>query len=168
MEWKIIGSPKTRVISNRIAMIDIPGWFETGFRQVVVRVQSRQSLQVRETATNQQEEAMIIKTKRRALAWTPGGAWTANEAQPKKKDNSGVDKALQGALGNTVVSKKQKASHDEVVVEYMVLQKWITQGKEGPWKIWGFAPATTLESVRADEATEQEHLEYKMQNSTSA
>ncbi|OAX82246.1 hypothetical protein ACJ72_03409 [Emergomyces africanus] len=95
-----------RVIADRAAQVG----HGIGIRQVVVRIQSRQSL-VRpspppESAPNNNKQS---------------------EASP-------------------VEAKEQDST------EYIVLQKMLVGGKEGDWKVWGFANETKMEDMETNPA----------------
>jgi protein MBA1 len=47
---------------------------------------------------------------------------------------------------------------EKIVTEYVVLQTMLIDGKEQPWKIWGFAEETKLENLNAGALTGTESL----------
>ncbi|KAL5113829.1 hypothetical protein ACEQ8H_008291 [Pleosporales sp. CAS-2024a] len=57
---------------------------------------------------------------------------------------SNVEGAGAGSPKDNIISRN--------VVEYLVLQIRVTNGREGEWKIWGFAQESTPARVKEDEA----------------
>jgi protein MBA1 len=128
-----------RVVSNRMAQLPIPGAESretpTAIRQVVLRISSKQRLGIsRESASS----TLSGSDKRRQLKWTPDGEEILAEEE----------------------ELAQPDVHEKDVVEYLVLQRRLLKGEEEPWKVWGFANATTLESIEKNEEQEKLTLEY--------
>ncbi|KAF2176170.1 hypothetical protein K469DRAFT_35077 [Zopfia rhizophila CBS 207.26] len=67
LSWQLLSYlSKPRIVSNRMAPLPIEGFKETGLRQVVVRLHTRQLLTTR-------TEPRISKKQYKELAWTPDG-----------------------------------------------------------------------------------------------
>ena len=59
--------------------------------------------------------------------------------------------SVQSLSVGTGAQKKDRAV-DKTVVEYLVLQRRVINGKEEGWKVWGFAEESTPAKIEEDEA----------------
>jgi protein MBA1 len=93
-----------------------------------VRIESEQQLSMKPLARH------TATSKARAPKWAPQNA---------KKEAGAVE----------VVEPRMKPQTSEVqtVVEYLVMQTRVMEGKEEDWKIWGFATETTPAKMDEDE-----------------
>ena len=78
-------------------------------------------------------------TKAKAPKWTPGNV-------RKTKD------IITAATGDAE-QKPESRNNGKVqtVVEYLVMQTRVMDGKEEDWKVWGFASETTPAKIEEDE-----------------
>ncbi|KAF1934340.1 uncharacterized protein M421DRAFT_415374 [Didymella exigua CBS 183.55] len=123
--WQLHKFKSARIASHRCAPLgsDHP---DTSYRQCIVRLESEQSLTVSPLATRAEPR------KTRAPKWTPSAS--------TKKDM---------AAESTKVKAETRQS--QTVVEYLVMQTRVMDGKEEEWKIWGFADETTPAKMEEDE-----------------
>lgn len=152
MTWKLLKhDPRPRIMSNRFTVYPIPGSSDRNapstFRQVVVRLRTRQLLTIERNDPTQAHTSNGGK-RTRSLAWSPDG--TAVEAKSGKEES-------QGDLSSMSLPFER---HEQDVVEYVVLQRRMLKGVEEPWKLWGFADKTTLQRIRDDEEMQAAMNEY--------
>lgn len=102
-----------------------------GIVQAVVRIRSLQSLQHVKRSTYRDESGRLGVKEMRV-------------------DTQGHEL---GPVEEGVVPANAKES-----VEYIVIQKMLKKGKEGPWMIWGTAEETTLEKIRREDKKMQQQL----------
>ncbi|KAJ4325640.1 hypothetical protein N0V94_000595 [Neodidymelliopsis sp. IMI 364377] len=125
--WTLRKFKSARIASHRCAPLgnDHP---DTSYRQCVVRIESEQQLSIKPLARH------TATPKARALKWAPQNA---------KKEADAVE----------VVEPRVKPQTSEVqtVVEYLVMQTRVIEGKEEDWKIWGFTTETTPAKMDEDE-----------------
>lgn len=76
--------------------------------------------------------------KTRAPKWAPSYAQSKNDASS----------AAAGPGQNVETKEKGKL---ETVVEYLVMQTRVVDGKEEDWKVWGFASESTPAKIEDDE-----------------
>ncbi|PGH26695.1 hypothetical protein AJ80_01641 [Polytolypa hystricis UAMH7299] len=62
----------------------------------------------------------------------------------------GGDQQQQQQQQPSAEDQQQMEAVKKDCVEYLVLQKLTFQGEEGPWKVWGLADETTIESMDED------------------
>jgi protein MBA1 len=138
IDWKVLGGMKAKVVSHRASMFgeDQP---DTAFRQVVVRITSRQRLE-NKFANNPVATGERKVAKGRAPGWVPLDVKkpeTKPEAKAKSKPKT------KAVTKNTETTKE--------VVEYFVLQKRVNRGVEDKqWKVWGFTQESTPERLEED------------------
>lgn len=132
MDWKLLKWKSARVVSHRASPLgeDHP---DTAYRQVVVRLESIQSLTISDSS------ASAAPRSPRSLVWKPDEA-TAKNVRKVQEEEGGY----QGGFVDNGKSKK--------VVEYLVLQKRVIRGREEDWKVWGFAEESTPARIESDEA----------------
>jgi protein MBA1 len=99
----------------------------TALRQVVLRLKTRQRLTIERKP---EDRKSTPKGPGRRLAWTPDGV------QPEVKKG---------------VQVPEVETHENDVVEYILMQQRMLKGQEEEWKVWGFVNRTTLESIAEDE-----------------
>jgi protein MBA1 len=143
MMWKLHKFKSVRIVSHRASPIgeDHP---DTAYRQAVIRLESVQSL------TRRMGNKANTKGLQKA-AWLPDAVREQQEksrmAVQKQRDENGMETVethnTQGQFAKTGVKK--------TVVEYIVLQQRVVQGKPEEWKVWGFTEESTPESVQEDE-----------------
>lgn len=139
LDWRIVKGPKAQIVSHRASMLsqDVE---EGGFRQIVLRITSTQQLTV--SGTGKVGTKASSKGKRHSTnrQWTPKGL-----VKPSSQVDIVDDADVEFADAQSKTERKK-------VVEYMVIQKKFTNGKEDPhWKIWGFTQESTPESLAIDE-----------------
>lgn len=132
MSWTLHKFKSARIASHRSSPLggDRP---DTAYRQCIVRLESEQQLSTTPTGSA------------RATARTRAPKWTPSHAQ-KKTD------AVSTTTG-TAEEKMQVSDNGKVqtVVEYLVMQTRVMDGKEEDWKVWGFASESTPEKIEDDE-----------------
>lgn len=137
MDWKLLTKPSASVLSHRASLFgeEQP---DTAYRQVVVRIESRQALTVKGAAawTSNASKSSSVK----------GVKWLPAEATPESKEKTAM--RHQPARGTTFGDQGKPRK----VVEYLVLQKRVIGGREEDWKIWGFTQESTPEKVEEDAA----------------
>lgn len=132
MSWTLLRYKSARIVSHRCSPLggDHP---DTSYRQCVVRLESEQQLSMIPIGSARDT------TKARAPKWTPRNARKAkdiitkatgdSEQKPEFRDNGKV----------------------QTVVEYLVMQTRVIDGKEEGWKVWGFASESTPAKIEEDE-----------------
>jgi protein MBA1 len=146
MEWQLHKFKSARVMSHRAAPLgeDTP---DTAYRQVVVRLESVQSL-TRSASKSKSSKSPSYAADH--LPWVPDAArQRAEKARQRMRkledegeiENEGV-KSRETFLDNGV---------PKTVVEYLVLQKRVIRGSEEDWKVWGFAEESTPRVLERDE-----------------
>lgn len=141
--WQLLKYKSARIVSHRCSPLggDHP---DTSYRQCVVRLESEQLLSVTPVASS------TVAHKAHAPRWAP------SYAQPKK-DAVVAAPAAQDAA----VKGKGKV---ETVVEYVVMQTRVLDGKEEPdWKLWGFTSESTPAKIEEDEAYWKKMLDVQAQ-----
>lgn len=136
MDWKIVKEPRVQIVSHRASLLgeDQP---DSAFRQVVLRVTSVQTLT---TSWNKNPVAKAASEKKISTGWRP-----STKSPEINKQSDVVDET-------DAVDVARNSSQRKKVVEYMVLQKRVMDGKQDPdWKIWGFAQESTPESIVEDD-----------------
>jgi len=111
---------------------------DTAYRQVVVRIASRQRLTLSASATADKEGGDIsseIQVPIRKLRWAP-------ESTKRGKEKKNKSREVAGFVDN---------GKERDVVEYLVLQKRLIRGREEEWKVQGFAVEHTPERLEEDE-----------------
>ncbi|KAF2735133.1 hypothetical protein EJ04DRAFT_552182 [Polyplosphaeria fusca] len=148
LEWERKGPQgsllrRSRVVSNRSAVMTLREDEEAAFRQVVVRIKSMQRLRIKRRNVNTAQPEIYLQQQKspsrakyneragRGLLWTPVGG------QPSRPD-----------------AQEQEAAESQTpwrdVEEYLVLQKRIVRGVEDKdWKIWGFVSPTPAATKKA-------------------
>ncbi len=129
MTWRLHKFKSARIVSHRCSPLggDHP---DTSYRQCIVRLVSLQTLTTKAVPSPTE----IKKTTRASPKWTPDSARSQKATKEADKD---IASANEG--------EKQR------VVEYLVMQTRVMEGKEEDWKIWGFATESTPESIEEDE-----------------
>jgi protein MBA1 len=124
MSWHLLKFKSARVVSHRCAPLgaDQP---DTSYRQCIVRLESEQTLTTKPLATRAESHRVG------APVWTPSGA-----AKTEAK---------------VVEPKAAEEKQTQTVVEFLVMQTRVMNGKEEDWKIWGFAGETTPAKMEEDE-----------------
>lgn len=137
MAWQLHKYKSARIVSHRCAPLgaDQP---DTSYRQCIVRLESEQSLSTAPLATRAEAH------KTRAPRWTPSAS-------------------IKGALGAAEAGGKGegRTAQTQTVVEYIVLQTRVMEGKEEDWKIWGFTDVTTPAKMEEDDAYWRKMLELQ-------
>ncbi len=128
MSWHLHKFKSARIVSHRCSPLggDNP---DTSYRQCVVRLESEQQL-----STSTASSPSSVRSAH-APKWAPGSA------QGKQAVVPAVEQSVKGA-------EKAKV---ETVVEYVVMQTRVMEGKEEDWKLWGFASESTPAKIEADE-----------------
>ncbi|KAK2753740.1 hypothetical protein FQN55_000103 [Onygenales sp. PD_40] len=118
-----------RVISDRAAAL--PGANGFGIRQAIVRIQSRQS-----------------------LVEAPAPAPVSQ--QPQRVQNRVIGKQQQQQQQEVTKAEAEKKAIEKQkdCTEYVVLQRFMVNGEEGEWKVWGLAEETTAEVLETDKSFE--------------
>lgn len=131
MTWRLLKYKSARIVSHRCSPLggEQP---DTSYRQCVVRLESEQQLSM----TPISSPSATHKT--RAPKWTPSHAQS-------KKDVVSAPAEAQQDLEFTDNGKVQ------TVVEYLVMQTRVMEGKEEDWKVWGFASESTPAKIEEDE-----------------
>ncbi|KAF3035471.1 hypothetical protein E8E12_006848 [Didymella heteroderae] len=127
MSWQLHKFKSARIVSHRCAPLgaDHP---DTSYRQCIVRLESEQTLTTTPLATRSENH------RARAPVWTPSGA------------------VKQEAVAVPAESQVETEKQSQTVVEYLVMQTRVMDGKEEDWKIWGFAGETTPAKMEEDDA----------------
>lgn len=124
--WQLYKFKSARIVSHRATPLgeEVPN---SSYRQCIVRLESEQQLSVIPISPS------ATKSKVRAPKWVPASA-----------------KAKQDDVQQSVeVKEKGKI---ETVVEYVVMQKRVMDGKEdNDWKLWGFTSETTPAKLQEDD-----------------
>jgi protein MBA1 len=124
---------------------------DTAFRQVVVRLESEQKLTLRDGISSKSSLHSDSRPSLKTLTansrrWVPEEAQTKiRKAEPKLGRQVNVSKSP----GDT---KQEDQGETKRVVEYLVMQKRVINGKEDKkWKIWGFVEESTLQKLEEDD-----------------
>jgi protein MBA1 len=130
MSWRLAKFKSARIVSHRASPLggDHP---DTSYRQCVVRIESEQQLSM--TPVN----SSTFTNKTRAPKWTP------ENARQKETVGAATD------AGQKVESRDNGKM--QTVVEYLVMQTRVVEGKEEDWKVWGFASESTPAKIEEDE-----------------
>ena len=149
MEWRLHSKPKARVVSHRAQPLgeEQP---DTAYRQVVIRLESTQSLTKTsgKGSTSTTHSGFSRPSIRRELPWIPDSArqrMLAARQRVRKLRDEGENAAVVGRDEFPDNGKPKK------VVEYLVMQKRVIRGREEDWKVWGFAEESTPERLEDDE-----------------
>lgn len=123
--WHLHKFKSARIVSHRCAPLgaDQP---DTSYRQCIVRLESEQTLTTKPLATRAESHRVG------APVWKPAGAAIRDVAVP--------------------AAKAPEEKQTQTVVEYLVMQTRVMNGKEEEWKIWGFAGETTPAKMEEDDA----------------
>jgi protein MBA1 len=128
MTWHLSSISRPLIVSSRAMPIPSEGTDSrkapTAIQQVVFKIKSRQRLVIEREDLYSSGSAPSTEK----LPWSPDGAHEAAVEDEVRPD-----------------------VHEKRVVEYMVLQRKYWKGEMEPWKVWGFADPTTLETLRMDE-----------------
>ncbi|KAF1947288.1 hypothetical protein EJ02DRAFT_365530 [Clathrospora elynae] len=160
------GQPKyrsVRVVSHRANTLgeDYP---DTAYRQAVVRLESVQTLTRSNSAAGgslHTSGSMGNKGPRSIarLTWAP-------DAMREKAKMSRVRKVHAKEESDALVTGGfEDNGKPKTVVEYLVLQKRVIQGKEEGWKVWGFTQESTPEVIKEDEEYWQKTLDSQVAGS---
>ncbi|KAH7078562.1 hypothetical protein FB567DRAFT_138554 [Paraphoma chrysanthemicola] len=135
MDWKL-QKCSARIVSHRASLLGETNP-DSGYRQLVVRLDSTQVLKISNAGLEKGWTPHASKSSLpKGLTWKPEG--TVNKTKSvAKSDKPSMDFADNG------VPKR--------VVEYMVLQKRVVGGSEEAWKVWGFVQESTPEVIEEDE-----------------
>lgn len=126
MSWQLHKFKSARIVSHRCAPLgaDHP---DTSYRQCIVRLESEQALSMTPLTTRGESH------KTRAPKWTPSGAQKTSVVVPEQS------------------GEVQEKMNVQTVVEYLVMQTRVMDGKEEEWKVWGFAGESTPAKMEEDE-----------------
>jgi protein MBA1 len=137
MEWEM-KKCTARIVSHRASLIGDQSE-NTGYRQVVFRLDSKQVLKLRDAGSNNGWMSHASKNSSpKGLRWVPEQAAKKSRDVDKTSDRTSLEFADNGETKR--------------VVEYLVLQKRVVKGKEEDWKVWGFAQESTPEVIEEDDA----------------
>ncbi|KAF3004152.1 hypothetical protein E8E13_005302 [Curvularia kusanoi] len=125
--WQLLKFKSARIVSHRCAPLgsDNP---DTSFRQCIVRLESEQQLSIAPVSS------LSVSHKTRAPKWAPGSA-----------------QGKQTAVSVEQNAERKQHSNVETVVEYVVMQTRVMNGKPEEWKLWGFTSETTPERLQQDD-----------------
>lgn len=134
MTWHLHRFKSARIVSHRCAPLgaDQP---DTSYRQCIVRLESEQTLTTKPLSLRSETH------RTGAPVWTPSGVANKDVV----------------ASAETAAESKQS----QTVVEYLVMQTRVMNGKEEDWKIWGFAGETTPAKMEEDEVYWKKMLEIQ-------
>ncbi|KAF3050716.1 hypothetical protein E8E11_004724 [Didymella keratinophila] len=129
MSWHLHKFKSARIVSHRCAPLgaDQP---DTSYRQCIVRLESEQTLTTKSLATRAESSRVG------APVWAPTSAAKSGAAKQAVETNA---------------VEKVESKQTQTVVEYLVMQTRVMNGKEEDWKIWGFAGETTPAKMEEDE-----------------
>ncbi|KZM23272.1 uncharacterized protein EKO05_0004453 [Ascochyta rabiei] len=132
MSWNLVKYKSARIVSHRCSPLggDHP---DTSYRQYVVRLESEQQL------------SMTPLGSARDVSKTRAPRWTPDQARKTKEVASVGAGDAEQKLEFTDNGKVQ------TVVEYLVMQTRVMEGKEEDWKVWGFASESTPAKIEEDE-----------------
>jgi protein MBA1 len=146
MEWRLHKFKSARVMSHRASPLGESNP-DTAYRQVVVRLESVQSIH-RSIPTSKSTKSPIHAAAQ--LPWVPDAA-----RQRAEKARQGKRKLEDEGEKEKLVAKSDEEFLDngkpKTVVEYLVLQKRVVRGEEEDWKVWGFTEASTPSVIARDE-----------------
>ncbi|KAI4956338.1 hypothetical protein J4E91_000549 [Alternaria rosae] len=147
LEWNLHKFKSARVMSHRASPLgeQTP---DTAYRQVVVRLESVQSVERSTPTLPKFSKSPILAAAQ--LPWVPDAARQraekARQRRQKSEDEGETEKS---------VAKSEEAFIDngvkKNVVEYLVLQKRVIKGTEEDWKVWGFTEASTPSVLAREE-----------------
>ncbi|KAL1796951.1 hypothetical protein ACET3X_005491 [Alternaria dauci] len=156
MSWRLHKVKSTRVVSHRAAPLgdEQP---DSAYRQVVVRIESVQSLKRSGSSSSSSSSKPAKSSSAKSsyaiparLPWVPDAV-----RQRVEKARQRIQKLEdEGENENQVVKSSDKYPDNGVpktVVEYIVLQKRVVRGTEEDWKVWGFAEESTPSVIEKDE-----------------
>ncbi|KAH6620142.1 hypothetical protein C7974DRAFT_426350 [Boeremia exigua] len=137
VSWQLLKFKSARIVSHRCSPLG-GEYQDTSYRQCVVRLESEQQL-------------TVVPIMPRAGQRSTGGTAWAPGAAPKQK--------AAGAL-----SAESEDVRTETVVEYVVLQTRVMEGKlDEEWKLWGFTTESTPARIEEDEAYWRKMLDMQTQ-----
>ncbi|KAF2625956.1 hypothetical protein BU25DRAFT_371153 [Macroventuria anomochaeta] len=130
MSWQLHKFKSARIVSHRCSPLgsDHP---DTSYRQCIVRLESEQQL------------SMTPVSSPSATHKTCAPKWTPSYAQSKQD-------VISTAEPEQNAEAKDKGNV-QTVVEYLVMQTRVMDGKEEEWKVWGFASESTPAKIEEDE-----------------
>jgi protein MBA1 len=150
MEWKLLNWKSARVMSHRVTSLG-EAYPDTAFRQVVVRLESEQKLNLRDDTYSKSALHPNSRYSLKALTansrrWIPEEASTKiHKAEPKLGRQINASRSP----GDT---KGEDQGEITRVVEYLVMQKRVINRKEDEkWKIWGFVEESTPQKLEDDD-----------------
>ncbi|CAN9325074.1 unnamed protein product [Alternaria alternata] len=157
MSWHLHKVKSMRVVSHRAAPLgeEQP---DSAYRQVVVRIESVQSLKRPDSSSSRsaQSSSKSAKSSSSPRAVAPPLPWVPDAVRQRtEKARQRIQKLEdEGENVNQIVKSGDKYADNGVpktVVEYLVLQKRVVRGVEEDWKVWGFAKESTPSVVASDE-----------------
>ncbi|KAG9187795.1 hypothetical protein G6011_05666 [Alternaria panax] len=148
MSWHLHKVKSTRVVSHRAAPLgeEQP---DSAYRQVVVRIESVQSLDRSTALPKSAKSASSIRAAAR-LPWVPDAV--RERAEKARQQTQKLED--EGETENKMVNSAEEFLDNGVpktVVEYLVLQKRVIRGSEEDWKVWGFTQESTPSVIARDE-----------------
>jgi protein MBA1 len=157
MSWHLHKVKSMRVVSHRAAPLgeEQP---DSAYRQVVVRIESVQSLKRSDSSSSKSasSSSRSAKPSSSPRAVAPPLPWVPDSVRQRaEKARQRIQKLEdEGENVNQIVKSGDKYADNGVpktVVEYLVLQKRVVRGVEEDWKVWGFAKESTPSVVASDE-----------------
>lgn len=152
---------RPRLISHRTAPLPFPGFPETALRQAIVKIRSVQILTTRSDA-----QARKVLAEKLAAAEDDEEGKGAQKLSPELRQlrleqaRTRVAPHAVSALGASRVAAATTTAEGELeggtmvereLTEFVVLQRLMVKGVEGPWMVWGFGEETTLEGMREED-----------------
>ncbi|XTI90157.1 hypothetical protein V2W45_1243725 [Cenococcum geophilum] len=157
---------RPRLVSHRTAPLPFPGFPETALRQAIVKIRSVQILTTRSDAQARkvlaEKLAAAEEDEEREGKGTGGAQKLSPELRQLRQDQARARVAphVVSALGASRVAAATTTAEGELeggttvereVTEFVVLQRLMVKGVEGPWMVWGFGEETTLEGMREED-----------------
>ena len=157
---------RPRLVSHRTAPLPFPGFPETALRQAIVKIRSVQILTTRSDAQARKVLAEKLAAAEEDEEGDGKGAGGARKLSPElrrlrlEQARARVAPHAVSALGASRVAAATTTAEGELeggtrvereVTEFVVLQRLMVKGVEGPWMVWGFGEETTLEGMREED-----------------
>ena len=149
-----------------MAPLPFPGFPETAMRQAIVKIRSVQILTTRSDAQARKVLAEKLAAAEEDEEGDGKGTRGAQKLSPElrrlrlEQARARVAPHAVSALGASRVAAATTTAEGELeggttvereLTEFVVLQRLMVKGVEGPWMVWGFGEETTLEGMREED-----------------
>lgn len=147
LNWKLLSWQSATVMSHRVTSLG-EAYPNTAFRQVVVRMKTRQRVFAPGGTSSKSILPIDSKLSLETFTALSKQKWVPEEVQRK------VEQHKKEQMNVKDQGEEIRRDQGEVrnVTEYMVMQKRIISGSEDPkWRIWGFTVESTPRRLEEEE-----------------